>query len=366
MVAAAKKGMSATGATAIVCALMLVVVVFWMISKLSLPAQNCATIASSYPKAAQVSSFDAQSPAYSHNLRDYYISTAYDVCSSGLYKNDYVNLCALKSAIKQGVRCLDLAIYTVDGEPVVAASSLNEYTVKETYNSIALGEVINTIETHAFSGGLCPAADDPLILHIRLMTRLPDSCNKIAGQLQDGLGHRLLGPRYSYQDRGHNLGKVPLVDLRRKVVIIVDQSNTAFIGTKLEEYVNLASNAPFMRVLRYTDGVLQCGDREELLTYNKKNMSIVLPDRSIGIQNYPVPEGQELGCQMCALAYQSKDAEVQYDLRWFERHRSAFVLRPAPQRWIPIVKHMPPPPPESESYDARQVRLPFPGMTASI
>ena len=32
----------------------------------------------------------------------------------GSYKNDYVNLCALKSCIKQGARCLDFEIYSVN------------------------------------------------------------------------------------------------------------------------------------------------------------------------------------------------------------------------------------------------------------
>jgi len=353
-------GFTATGAAAIVALLVLIVVIFWLLNKLSLPGQNCATIAHNYSEPAKLATISAGSPEFSHNLRDYYVSTAYDVCTSGQYKNDYVNLCALKAAISQGVRCLDLAIYTVHDEPVVAASSLSEYTVKETYNSLPLGEVLRTIDTHAFSGGLCPNSGDPLLIHIRLMTRIPGTCNKIATQLQDGLGHRLLSAKFSYQDRGRNLGLVPLVDLRNKVVIIIDQSNSAFIDTNLEEYVNLASNAPFMRILRYTDGILQSGDQDELLEYNRRNMTIVLPDRAIGVKNYPVAEGQALGCQMCALAYQQKDAQVQYDLSFFETRGSAFALKPEAQRHIPWVEPPREPRPDSERLDAREIKdLPF-------
>ena len=58
---------------------------------------------------------------FSYNLRDYYIKTAYNCCTAGEYKNDFVNVCALKNCIRQGARCLDFEIYSVKGSPVVAA-----------------------------------------------------------------------------------------------------------------------------------------------------------------------------------------------------------------------------------------------------
>lgn len=360
-------GFSSTMAVAVVCIVVLVIVIFWGISKLSLQEQNCATIAASYIDFPKITSFNPSDAEYSHNLRDYYVSAAYDVCTAGQYKNDFVNLCALKAAIKQGVRCLDFAVYTVNYEPVVACSSLSEYTVKESYNSIPFGTVLTTINSHAFSNSLCPNPSDPLILHIRLMTGLTSTCNKIAQQLQSGVGTRLLGPRYSFQYQGNNFGTTPLSSLRGKIAIIVDQSNTSFLDTELEEYVNLASNAPFMRVLRFTDGVSQCGDKDELLQYNKKNMSIVLPDRAIGVQNYSTPEAESLGCQFSALAFQVKDAEVQYDISAFATRGSAFRLRPTEQRWIPVEVKLPPLPPPSQSYKDRPITgLAIPGVNLSI
>lgn len=358
---------SATTAVAVICVFVLVVVAFWGISKLSLQEQHCATIAASYISFPKIRSFNPDDPEYSYNLRDYYVSAAYDVCTAGQYKNDFVNLCALKAAIKQGVRCLDFAIYTVNYEPVVACSSLNEYTVKESYNSIPLGSVLSAINTHAFSNSFCPNSSDPLILHIRLMTTLASTCNKIAGQLQSGMGSRLLGPNYSYQYQGNNFGTTSLKSLRNKIIIIMDQSNPSFLDTQLEEYINLASNAPFMRVLRFSDGIAQCGDKQELLEYNKKNMSIVLPDRSIGIENYATPDAEALGCQFSALAYQVKDAEVEYDISTFESRGSAFRLRPAAQRWIPYKVDIPKARPASESYRDRTIKgLPFPNLELKI
>lgn len=66
----------------------------------------------------------------SGNLYDYYIKTCYNACSGGSYKNNFVNICNLKAVIKQGVRCLDFEIYSVNDQPVVATSTVDNYHVK--------------------------------------------------------------------------------------------------------------------------------------------------------------------------------------------------------------------------------------------
>ena len=68
-------------------------------------------------------------PDCKFNLYDYYIKTAYNACSGGSYKNDFVNICNLKALIKQGVRCVDFEIYSVNGEPVVSTSTSDDYYV---------------------------------------------------------------------------------------------------------------------------------------------------------------------------------------------------------------------------------------------
>jgi len=55
-----------------------------------------------------------------YSLRDFYIKTAYNCCSVGSYKNDYVDIQVLKNLLKQGVRALDFEIYSIDNEPIVA------------------------------------------------------------------------------------------------------------------------------------------------------------------------------------------------------------------------------------------------------
>ena len=80
----------------------------------------------------------SNNPDCSGNLFDYYIKTAYNACSGGSYKNDFVDTCNLVAVIRQGVRCLDFEIYSIDDQPVVATSTVDNYYVKETFNSVKL------------------------------------------------------------------------------------------------------------------------------------------------------------------------------------------------------------------------------------
>ena len=67
-----------------------------------------------------------------HALRDFFVKTAYNCCAIGEFKNTFVDLCALKQVIRQGVRALDFQIYSVDDKPVIAVSTIPcDYTDDE-------------------------------------------------------------------------------------------------------------------------------------------------------------------------------------------------------------------------------------------
>ena len=143
----------------------------------------------------------------------------------------------------------------VGNEPVVATSSVDDYSVKETYNSVPMSDVLNIIRDYAFSGSTCPNPADPLIIHLRIQSNNKTIYNKLAKLFESSLSDRILGPKYSYENHGRNLGAEPIKNLRGKVVLIVDRSNPLFEQSDLDEYVNIASNSIFMRKVRYSDGV---------------------------------------------------------------------------------------------------------------
>ena len=149
-------------------------------------------------------------PDCSKNLYDYYIKTAYNACSGGGYRNDFVNICNLKSVLKEGVRGLDFEIYSVDNNPVVATSTSDSYYVKETFNSVNFADVMNTIANYAFTSGTAPNSSDPIILHLRIRSNNQAMYSNLAGVFKS-YEDMMLGKEFSFESNGKNLGAMPLL-----------------------------------------------------------------------------------------------------------------------------------------------------------
>ena len=324
----------------------------WCYNKLSLDAKNCNSLTALYKDFPLISSISQTNPIYQYKLRDYYIKTAYNCCSAGIFKNDFVNLCALKNCIKQGARCLDFEIYSVNNLPVIAMSSKTNFNVKGSYNSIPFSEAMTVISAYAFEGSTCPNPKDPLILHFRIMSNIAHIQNQMATVLYNTLEDRLLGKKFSYENDGLNLGGYQLSLLMGKVIIIVDKSNPIFTTTNLYEYVNMASNSVFVRSIRYDD-LKYSPDTNELTYYNKENMTIVLPNTSATNNNFSPTLAQSYGCQMIGMSFQNFDQNMQYYTQLFDESGSAFILKDEKLRYVPIFIQKPPPQNPDYSYATR-------------
>lgn len=293
-------------------------------------------------------------PDCKFNLYDYYIKTAYNACSGYSYKNDFVNICNLKAIIKQGVRCVDFEIYSVNGQPVVATSTSDDYYVKETFNSVNFGSVMETINNYAFAGGTCPNPTDPLIIHLRIKSNNLDMYTKLA-DIFKSYDNIMLGKEYSYENSGKNLGNIPLLNFKNKVILIVDRINNSFLESKeFLEYVNLTSNSVFMRAYNYSD-IKNNPDVQELTEYNKRGMTIVLPDNGINPANPSGTLCRTYGCQMVAMRYQLVDNLVMENALFFDRAGYAFSLKPEELRYIPVKIPTPTPQNPAYSYSTRKV-----------
>ena len=87
-------------AALIVGAIILTFFIIWLYRILTLDKRNCKRMNRMYSEFPLIKSFNPNNEDFSHNLRDYYIKTAYNCCAPGNYKNSFVNLCALKNCIK--------------------------------------------------------------------------------------------------------------------------------------------------------------------------------------------------------------------------------------------------------------------------
>jgi len=293
-------------------------------------------------------------PDCSGNLNDYYIKTAYNACSGGSYKNDFVDICNLKAVIKQGVRCLDFEIYSIDNNPVVATSTSDDYYVKETFNSVNFGDVMSTIQNYAFAGGTCPNPTDPLIIHLRIKSNNQSMYTNMA-TLFKSYDSIMLGKEYSFENSGKNLGNLPLTTFQNKIILIVDRINNAFLeNQEFLEYVNLTSNSIFCRAYNYYN-VKNNPDINELTEYNKTGMTIVLPDAGVSPAN---PSGflcRAAGCQMVAMRYQLVDNFLMENTVFFDRSTYAFALKPYALRYHVVTIPDPTPQNPAYSYATRNV-----------
>jgi len=321
-------------------------------NKMRLNDANCNNLSKIYTGFPKLSSFNPDNAAYKYLLRDYYIKTAYNCCCGGQFKNDWVNVCALKNCIAQGARVLDFEIYSVNDNPVIATSSVTNFHSKEMYNQIPFEEALNIVNSYAFSGGSTPCPNDPLILHFRISSNNKRIYDKMADIIYSTIESKLLGKEYSYEYTGHNLGAVPLKEFSQKIIISVDRSNPLFEETPLKEYVNIASNSIFLRASRDYD-IKFTPDSKELIEYNKKNMTLSMPDLSAYDTNPSAALNFGYGCQWVGMCFQNFDANMQFYSLFFDKVGHSFALKPEHLRYIPVTVPAPTPQDPANSFTTR-------------
>ena len=285
----------AANATKIIIIVMIVIVLvgtgLYIYTMMNYTKSNCKVINDVYDDIGKVSSINIQDAKFKgFALRDFYIKSAYNCCAIGKFRNTFVDVCALKQVIRQGVRVLDFQIFSVNNSPVIAVSSIpcdysssnierQCYLIKESYNSVGFANAMDIVANYAFSGDTCPNPNDPLMLHFRIMSVNDKIYNDMNDILRDKFANNMLGKEYSYEYNGKSLANVPIENLINKVIIAVDKANPYFEDTPMEELVNICSNSVFMRCLREKD-VKYTPDYTELTDFNKKCLTLELPDVS--------------------------------------------------------------------------------------
>jgi hypothetical protein len=333
----------------------LIFIVIYIIYLTRLESSECNFMNGLYPSIdGNMKSINLNDPDCSGNLYDYYIKTAYNACSGGSYKNDFTDICNLKAVLKQGVRGLDFEIYSINNAPVVATGTTNSFYVKETFNSVSFADVMTTIQDYAFAGGTCPNPNDPIIIHLRIMSNNQEMYSNLANIFKS-YDSIMLGKEYSYENNGENLGALPLSTFMGKIILIVDKTNNAFLENEdFLEYVNMTSNSVFMRSLDYYN-IKNSPDINELTNFNKTGMTIALPDKGADPSN---PSGilcRAAGCQMVAMRYQTVDNFLEENAVFFDEGGYAFCLKPENLRYQAVTVPDPTPQNPDYSYGTRNV-----------
>ena len=334
--------------------LILILMSFYLYYVLNLNKKECDFMENIYSSLdGNIRAINSADPDCSGNLNDYYIKTAYNACSGGSYKNDYVNNCNLKAVLKQGVRGLDFQVFSIDDKPVVSTSTQDSIYIKETYNSVPFSDVMNVIQNYGFSGSTAPNYTDPIIIHLRFNSNNQKMYSYLANIFKsyDSL---MLGSQYSFENDGLNIGRQPLLNFKNKIILIVDKTNNSFMQNQdFLEYVNMTSNSVFMRACRYNNDIVNNPDVNELTEYNKTNMTIVLPDNSISPANPSGLLSRTYGCQLVAMRYQYVDNFLEENALFFDGLGYAFALKPANLRYTAVTIPDPTPQNPQLSYATR-------------
>ena len=258
-------------------AIVLAIVIWYIIFKVTQKQNEIAStyiITNSYLKPLNMLANQAVDPM-TMPLRNYYIKTAINCCCLGEWKNNYVDLAPLKSAIADGYRCLDFEIYSENDKPVVAASTKPGFYYKETYNSLPFSDVIATIKNTFMTKS--PNGNDPLFINLRIKSNNSKIISDIVASIETFGDDILLGPNYNYLYGGNNLGQSLISEFMGKVIIMADISNPLCTNKDLPlfQIINFGSNSPFLHQLQYEMGVKNTPDMDTLIDHSRKNMIIV-------------------------------------------------------------------------------------------
>lgn len=268
-------------------------------------------------------------------VKNYYIKTAYNACCGDGYKNNFVNICALEKCIELGARCLDFEIYSYNGEPIVAASTANNNSIKETYNYIKLYDVLKLLNSKSFDESCDNCSHDPMFLHFRIMSENKVIYDKFGDYIKECLySYNLLdNVRFNYK----NFDQDQLLQLHiaseqfaKKFVIMVNTMHVPILDTsRLAKYVNIRSGSSTMRLLRYENVVAAGKNNPLMIDESHRSLAIVLPNIDNTIDNFDPLLPFNNGCQFVGMKFQNIDNNLLGYYKMFKDNGGfSFVLKP--------------------------------------
>ena len=296
----------------------------------------------------QIGGINSSNANHRHLLRDYYVMSSHNSCCGGNVEKDFVDLIPLNETIKQGARLLDFEIYSLDGEPVIAAgkeaSANGKYLLKGTYNSLPFSQVMNHVKMMAFSGSISPNPNDPLFLSFRIKTNNRNVFRNMATIMNKTFSGMFLPQKYGYDGKFNKTGKdiianIPILDLQKKVIIIIEDPLNNYKGTTFEALINMSGKAkdgsgmPFVNINKNID-VIQTPDRKSMINENKKFIGITRPDFTKVRENPPSPIHHQLGNQMVMMNFSEIDVFLEQYIKFFSDKGHAFRLKPNNLRYF--------------------------------
>ena len=297
--------------------IVILVIILYVSNKLNLKDLNCSKLKNS----SNSSIISISNPISTHNkyinetLNKFFIKTAYNCCCSGQFKNDYVDICALKNCASYGVRALDFQIYSLNKKPIVSASSIESTRYKEIYNSIGFYNAIHAVRKYFVDDQSNQNRKDHLFLIFRLYTINAEIYDMMAQALDQVYGYASPLSNMIYTLPSNvELANVKLSDLIQKVVIIVDTSYgdaNAFENSKLNNYASMVTGKSITQQLYREKDLLSrvyMSNSTVSNEYISNSLTILYPDIQQNKINYDsITSGIFNNVSFIGMNFQSSD-----------------------------------------------------------
>ena len=304
---------------------------------------------------------DSKDETFKFKLRDYYIKASYNSFNDGDFDYSTLSMDSCLYVLSRGCRFVDFEVYSIDNVPVISSSSQNEYTNKKSQNNIPVADAFEVLGSYAFSSAKCPNPEDPFIIHMRMMSQNVTMYNNLENIIKNskGVASRLLGPKYGREYQSNDLGDENIEDFKGKIIIIVDGANPLYKKTGFYQFVNMSSGSLFLSKKSFFDVQTRI-DSQQFKEANKKNMSLVLPDKASKPKNVGHNGPYTWGCQIVAMCFQESARDEKLDAYEgaFNGVGFAFILKPKDLRYIPITIAPPAPPNPNSSFEGKPASAP--------
>lgn len=304
---------------------------------------------------------DSKDDTFKFKLRDYYIKASYNSFNDGDFDYSTLSMDSCLYVLSRGCRFIDFEVYSIDNVPVISSSSQNDFTNKKSQNNIPVADAFEVLGNYAFSSAKCPNPEDPFIIHMRMMSQNITMYNNLENIIKNskGVASRLLGPKYGREYQSNDLGNENIEDFKGKIIIIVDGTNPVYKKTGFYQFVNMSSNSLFLSKKSFFDVQTRI-DSQQFKEANKKNMSLVLPDKAAKPKNVGHNGPFTWGCQIVAMCFQESARDEKLDAYEgaFNGVGFAFILKPKDLRYIPITIAPPAPPNPNSSFEGKPASAP--------
>jgi hypothetical protein len=291
------------------------------------------SIFSAYSKVTKLAPIGCPQPQ-EYRLCDFYAASSSYSVFPGSEVFDYISDRVLPLAIRAGVRLVELDIYSdINDKPVVGLKN-QKLGVDYAYNTVPFEACCVSVANNAFNTISSPVSSDPFVLSLVFHTEKTKTINAASEILKTTCRAHMLDTSYSYQRK--NLAVEPICNLQHKLIIV---SGGSMKGTLMEELVNVSWSTSHLRRMTYTQAS-QPHDHDELIDYNRNNITMVVPDIGQDLVNMNPQILFTFGCQWIMMNYGSIDNMMELYIGEFQEN--SLVLKPAALRPLTPKKYKKP------------------------